>query len=94
MQMMVEVNSGEVRTKSGVSAKSGKQYSIREQEGWLFIPSEPYPQKIKLNLEDGEEAYPPGRYQISPSSFFVGKFGDLQVRVRLDRTKRADLKAA
>ena len=94
MQIMVEVKSEEVRTKSGTSAKSGKPYSIREQEGWLFLPDEPYPQKVKLNLDDGESAYRAGRYQIASSSFYVGKYGDLQVRLRLDRSKFAELKAA
>lgn len=94
MQMTVEVNSEEVRTKSGTSAKTGRPYSIREQEGWLFLPDQPYPQKVKLNLEDGEQPYKPGRYGIAPRSFYVGKFGDMQVRLQLDRSKVADLKAA
>jgi len=92
--MMVEVQSPQVRVKSGTSAKSGRPYTIREQDGWLQLPDQPYPQKIVLNLEEGDDPYPVGRYQIAPGSFFVGRFGELQVRVRLDRSKRADLKVA
>ena len=92
--MMVEVTDADVQTKSGTSAKTGRAYSIREQQGWLHLPGEPYPQKIKLNLEEGDSPYTVGRYQLLTSSFYVGRFGDLQVRVRLDRSKRADLKAA
>ena len=93
-QMMVEVKQPDVRVREGVSQRTGKPYRMREQEGWIFLPGSPYPERVKLSLEDDASPYPVGLYPVSQDSFFVGKYQELQVRLRLDRVKRAELKAA
>lgn len=84
----VEINSATFDVKSGTSARTGKPYSIREQEGWAFLAdrdgkSQPHPQRIKLTLGDDQQPYQPGLYQLDPSSIFVGDFAQLNIRARL-----------
>lgn len=85
----VEIKSDQVQTKAGVSAKTGKPYSIREQEGYAQIfgrngEPAPYPVRITLALEDGAQAYAPGQYTIDPRCVYVDRFGGLTMgRVKL-----------
>lgn len=84
----IEVNSASFDMKSGTSARTGKAYSIREQEAWAFLcdrdgKPQPHPQRIKLTLADEQAPYNPGLYQLDPSSIFVGDFSQLNIRARL-----------
>jgi hypothetical protein len=86
--LKLEVRSGEVSLKQGTSAKTGKPYSIREQVAWCFFVDaqgvlEPYPSRVLLTIEDNEQPYPPGIYELSPSSFSLGKFGSIFCRPKL-----------
>ena len=92
--MQIEVHDDAVKTKSGHSAKTGNAYSIREQEAFILLPGQPYPQKVKLTLDEEATPYQPGVYQIAAQSFFVGRFEQLQVRLRLDRASRKPLSAS
>lgn len=76
--MKIEVKSAEVGTKSGVSRKNGKPYSIREQVAWLHNASDPYPQRCVLQLEDDQQPYGPGMYETA-EELRVGSFGRLEV---------------
>lgn len=53
----------------------GKQFTFREQTG-LFDMENGERHALQLNLEHDQGDYPPGRYIVEPSSFFVerGKF--------------------
>jgi len=84
----VEVSSSECAVKSGVAAKTGKAYTIREQDAWAYLSDRdgkalPHPQRIRLSLYDDQEAYAPGVYQLCPSSLYVGDYSQLQIRARL-----------
>lgn len=79
----VEIKSEEVKTRSG--SKDGRHWEIKEQSGWVHIPGKPYPQEVSLRLESNAPAYPVGDYRIAPSSFYVGRYGDLQVRIELEK---------
>lgn len=85
----IEIESPDVSTKSGTSAKSGKPYMIREQEAWAYLATEEgkpqkHPVAMKLTLEDDQAPYPAGAYVLHPSSVYVAQFGRLSVgRVRL-----------
>lgn len=85
------VHSSDVRVNSGTSAKTGRDYHIREQESFVELPGRPYPVPVKIRLQDNEAPYEPGIYVLHPDSYFVGRFGDLQVRARLDRASRQPL---
>lgn len=78
----IEIKDATVNTRSGKARATGRDYTIRSQEGYAHTVSRngnlnAYPEKISITLEDGQSAYPPGNYQIAPSSLFVGDFGRL-----------------
>lgn len=98
--LKVIVESAEVRTKAGTSARTGKPYNIREQEAHVFLidshgVEKRFPAPVRIALEDGAPAYPPGEYDLSPASLYVGKFERLECgRIVLIPRKAAGVKAA
>jgi len=80
----IEIESAEVKTKSGIAAKSGKPYSIREQAGWAYVMGRDgqalrHPVKCSLTLRDDQPPYQPGNYQLSPASIYTNKFDQFEV---------------
>jgi len=71
----IEIESNEVRTKSGVSQKTGKPYEIRSQQGYAFIPGDKYPSSIPVRLASNQSPYEAGSYQLSPESLYIGRYG-------------------
>jgi len=80
--IIIEIESSAVKSRSGVSAK-GREYTIRDQDALCFKPGSRYPDKIKVNVPDGQSAYQPGRYELHPDSFQVSRFGNLEIRAVL-----------
>lgn len=81
--LKIEVRSIEVDIREGISQKTNKPYRIRSQVGYVFMPGEPYP--IKINLDLGQKPpYEQGFYQLGIGSFLVGSFGRLQLSNQLD----------
>lgn len=76
--MKIEIDSTTVDEFAGTS-KNGKPFRIRKQTAYAHISGK-YPDKIEINLRDDQQAYPAGQYQLASESFFVGRYGDLQVR--------------
>ena len=92
--LKVQVETTVFDLKQGTSAKTGKPYSIREQEAWMFGygrdgKPQPHPQKIKLTLDDDQQPYEIGTYQIDPASLYVDRFGQVAIRVRLRQIAQA-----
>lgn len=86
--LKVEVSTTMVDVKNGTSAKTGKPYSIREQEAWAYCYDKegkpyPHPSKIRVTLDDDQQAYPLGNYIIDPSSIYVDRFGQVAIRCKL-----------
>ena len=84
----VEITTAQVEQKSGVSARTGKSYSIREQEAWFHTCDKTgapraHPERGVVVIEDNDRPYPPGVYTICPSSLFMGRFGSPDIRVHL-----------
>lgn len=80
----IEVRSTNVTQKT-VRGKDGKEYVIREQVGWIDL-GKAYPQEVRIPVENGKEAYPPGKYDMDPSCIYVDRFGKLSLgRLRLIR---------
>lgn len=82
MTIKIEISKDTVETRSGISAKTGKPYSMREQEAYAHTvgrdghPAK-YPQRIKITLQDNQVAYPVGLYTVAPESFYVDRFDSL-----------------
>jgi len=84
MQVLIEIESAELAIKRGVSQKTGKEYCIREQSGYLKLPDFKYPQRFKFALEDDAQPYAAGNYTLDPVSLWVNQYGELKLgRVRL-----------
>lgn len=82
MCLRIEVKSPEVTEKNGVSAKTGKPYSIREQTAYASVFDKdgkpaPYPVRISVQLEPNQPPYQPGAYQVDPRCIWVDRFGSL-----------------
>lgn len=81
----IEVKSIEVTTKSGVSARNNKPYSIREQVAvYAFLHDRdgkpnPYPTRISITLRDEQEPYPVGFYTLAPESLYADRFSQLSL---------------
>lgn len=65
-------------TRSGVSQKTGREYTMHEQYGYAYM-GDHYPQKIRFRLPDGMTPYAVGFYSLHETSFSVGKFDSLSV---------------
>lgn len=85
MAIVIEVENAQIVTRSGVSERTQKPYTIREQQALMFREGERYPERIKVTLDEGMSAYPPGRYTLSDASFTVSRYGAIQVRPLLLR---------
>ena len=79
MKVIFEIHSEEVHEKSGISARTNKPYTLREQEAWVQIGEAPYPQRTKLMLPDGQVPYKKGKYKMHERSFKIGRFDAFQV---------------
>lgn len=86
--LKIQIETERFETKAGISAKTGKPYSIREQEACAFTydrdgKPHPHPQRIRLTLDDDQLPYKIGTYQLCPSSLYVDRFGQIGIRARL-----------
>lgn len=77
MDYIVEIDSDNVRERQGTS--NGRDWHIREQRGYFQAPDARYPKEITFTLEKEAPPYSPGRYAISPESFYISKYGQLQL---------------
>jgi hypothetical protein len=80
MSVIIEIASTEIKTRNGVSQRTGNNYSMREQTGYLHKQGEPYPEKIKITLDENMPPYRIGTYTLAPASFYVDKYDSLAVR--------------
>jgi len=81
--LKIEVDNEDIITRSGVSERTGKEYCMREQRVFIFLPDSKYPKEIKITLDDDAQAYAKGLYTISPYSFKVGRFDQLGLALKL-----------
>lgn len=82
--LKIEIKDGTVQTRSGVSAKTGKPYNIREQEAYAYVAGRdgkpaPYPVRISIALSDEGPGYNPGTYHLDPACIYVDRFGGLAI---------------
>lgn len=76
----IEIESTEMKVRKGTGKVSGKPYEIREQAALMFKDGSRYPDKIKVNVPDGQSAYQPGRYVLHDDSYQVSRFGNPELR--------------
>jgi hypothetical protein len=83
--------------------RAGTISQLIEQEAYAYTYDQngnrhAYPSRIVMNLEQGQQPYPAGFYLLSPSSFYVNRFNQLELGrpqlVPMERTKAASVQAA
>ena len=79
----IEIESTNLKQRSGTSKDSGKPYSMQEQMALMFRQGERYPEKIKLTLDKDSSAYAVGHYMLSDESFELSRFAGIHIRPRL-----------
>jgi hypothetical protein len=98
--MKVQIMNSEVKPVNGTSAKTGKPYAFRTQEGYAFTLDRktgrphPYPTKFEIMLDNDQEPYLPGDYTVSEASFYVDRFGKLNLSPRLEPVRTSNPAAA
>jgi len=95
----IEVKSDEIAVKQGTSKRTGNAYQMREQSAWAFFLDrngnpQPYPQQVRLMLDDGQFPYPPGTYTLSPESLYADRYDQISIRARLRPVSTQGVKAA
>lgn len=77
-ELMIEVFKGdeELSVKEGVSGKTGKPYKMISQTGYAHLDGK-FPVKMKIKVQDGQPAYPVGKYYLSMLSLDVNGFDEL-----------------
>lgn len=89
--IIIDIDSVTVKTKSG--NKNGKDWKMTFQQcAYTGHYTDGFParnpQDSSIQLEDGDQPYPVGRYALASDSFFFGDFG----RFMLGRVKLVPLK--
>lgn len=72
----IEIESPEVREVHGESKATGRAYHLRIQSGYAFVIGPDgkrckYPERFSFFLDIDQAPYPPGLYQLHPSSLRV-----------------------
>jgi len=75
--LKIQVKSTAVQLREGTSGK-GKPYSINEQEAWCDLPNGER-RRVKISLEAKKPPYAVGDYVLSPESFMVDQYGQLNL---------------
>lgn len=71
----------QIETKSGVSRRTGREYSIPEQEAFVEMPNGER-RRITIQHELGDQPLKAGQYEPKESAGYVGRFGSLEVSTR------------
>ncbi|PZU46447.1 MAG: hypothetical protein DI568_11585 [Sphingomonas sp.] len=79
MQVEIEIMDDPI-TRSGVSKKTGNNYSITMQKAYLHNPNEKYPTSFEFFLRNGE-VFKPGRYTLGADAFYVDREGRLSLGI-------------
>lgn len=82
MKVKLEIHDSNVLEISGTS-KADKPYQFFKQEGWVKLPSAPFPQKVELSHEKAAQALAKGDYHLDLSSaLYIDRFSNLAIDMR------------
>jgi hypothetical protein len=76
--LQIEVHTSDVRSFNW-SDKKGQQRTGYKQIAWVRLPGAPYPKEIQIRVDDPSKAFAPGAYTLDPSSYWIDRYGSLQV---------------
>lgn len=70
-----------ILTKSGISRRTGREYSIPEQNAFVELPNGER-RAVTIQHEVGDQPLKAGQYEPKDSAGYVGRFGTLEVSTR------------
>ena len=88
-----EILDTQTKTLEGKSQTTGKDYSFKIQQAWIWVldpqtkQASRHPQKIELMLDKDEQPYSVGFYELELSSIYVNRRGRLDIAPRLAAIK-------
>jgi len=80
-----------IEERTHTNPKTGEIKTYYSQYGYITLPNNIYPQKMKVPVESPMKAYPVGDYTLSPMSVQIGRFDSLEINVfniKLDRVQK------
>lgn len=95
--LKIEIHSNEVQT-INYTSKAGKPATLYKQEAYVSLldrqgKQKPYPEKTSITCPTDQNGHPkpymPGVYSLHPSSFYLDRFGSLNVAPVLVTAKAA-----
>lgn len=79
MNIFIEINQRDCAVESrSVDTRNGPR-TFHRQTAYLHRDGQAYPDRFAVPVESPDAAYPPGRYQVAPGSYTVGRYGDLEI---------------
>lgn len=81
-QSCIVIKTG-VATPRLIKRKDGTQVIFNEQRA-AIEKGEDFPRPFTINLQDGQSAFPPGRYLLDVSCLDVGDFDALRISRRIE----------
>ena len=73
----IVIESALTQSRSGVSQRTHQPYTMVSQDALLFKEHSKYPDKIVLDLPDGQKAYDVGSYVLGDDSYQSDKYRKL-----------------
>lgn len=83
MTSKIIIRSSTVTPREFTSKTTGTKMVFREQAAAILKSGEDFPHPFRLGLDESQAPYPPGDYQVDPSSFTVGRFDNLEIGRRV-----------
>lgn len=82
----IDIDDASVNVRSGTNTRG--PWQSREQTAWVHLferngTPQPHPQRMIVRLDDDQQPYPVGKYQLADNSFYLGDFGRLTLYPRL-----------
>jgi hypothetical protein len=74
----IEIHSAELKSFKWTDKKQVERTG-HKQSAFAHLPDKPFPVEIQLRVDDESKAYPKGMYTLAPNSFWIDRFGSLQV---------------
>ncbi|WP_374606640.1 single-stranded DNA-binding protein [Thermomonas sp.] len=72
-----------------IKKKDGTQMIFNEQRAAIETGEE-FPRPFTINLQEGQNPFPPGNYVLDPASLEVGDFDSLKVGRRIELIRLPD----
>lgn len=78
--LKIEVNRDDCAVwTQNITNRAGNPMTLYSQNAYVWKEGHPYPEKVRVPLQQGQSAYEPGRYSLDPACFVAGRFGDLEI---------------